>query len=148
MSDQQTPQPLRIRKYPNRRFYDTTRSRHVTLRNLYELVRAGHAVTVTDSRTGEEITNAILLQMLLDRAPSKVELLPSAFLHQMLRADRHDLRSMVEARFRPPPRQGSPGARAEAAELGPTGVCLPDSICVSATGSSTGGGPLLPTPEA
>lgn len=145
MSDKQ---PLQIRKYPNRRFYDTTRSRHVTLRSLYELVQAGHAVTVIDSRTGEEITNAILLQMLLDRAPSKVELLPAAFLHQMLRADRHDLRSLVEERFRPPPRQVSPSVRAEAAEFGAGGVCLPGSICASSTGPFTSGEPLLPTPEA
>jgi len=129
LSDQQTPQLLQIRKYPNRRYYDTTRSRHVTLRNLYELVRDGHTVKVADSRTGEDITNAILLQVLLNRAPSKLELLPSAFLHQMLRAERQDLRLLVEEQFRARRRQGNPVARSDGTELDPTEASLPGSVC-------------------
>ena len=145
MSDQQSSQPLHIRKYPNRRYYDTTRSQHVTLRNLYELVREGHPVTVTDSRTGEDITNAILVQVLLVRAPSKLELLPSAFVHQFLRADGHDLRCLVDQLFKPTPRPGNSGPRAQATGLDPTGSRIAGPFGAA---PNPEGGPELPTAEA
>ncbi len=53
-------QRLEIKKYPNRRFYDVTRSRHVTLNDLHELVQAGNEIVVTDTATGADITNIVL----------------------------------------------------------------------------------------
>ena len=46
---------LDIRKYPNRRYYDATRSRHLTLPEIRNLIRDGYDVTVTDSRSGADI---------------------------------------------------------------------------------------------
>ena len=145
MSDQQTSQPLYIKKYPNRRYYDTTRSRHVTLRNLYELVREGHPVTVADSRTGEDITNAILFQVLLVRAPSKLGLLPSTFVHQLLRADGHDLRSLVDQCFKSSPRPDATGSRARTTELLPASNPQAGPFGGSPDSRS---GTTFPTPEA
>jgi polyhydroxyalkanoate synthesis regulator protein len=43
---------LAIRKYPNRRYYDSTRSQHVKLEEIHELIRQGYEIQVTDSKTG------------------------------------------------------------------------------------------------
>ena len=68
-----------IKKYPNRRFYDVTRSRHVTLNDLYELVQVGERILVTDSKTGADITNIVLTQIILEHDPPKLDLFPAAF---------------------------------------------------------------------
>ncbi|HNQ23763.1 MAG TPA: polyhydroxyalkanoate synthesis regulator DNA-binding domain-containing protein [Phycisphaerae bacterium] len=95
MSDQQLPQVLQIKKYPNRRFYDATRSRHVTLQDVHNLVRQGQDVVVTDSRSGTDITNLILLQLILDREEGKVDLLPTSLLTAVLRNEREVLRTLL-----------------------------------------------------
>ena len=95
MSDEQTTGPLQIRKYPNRRYYDTTRSRHVTLLDIYELVRTGRQVSVVESRTGRDITNCILMQIVLEREPAKLSALPTGLLHDMLRLDADAARGAV-----------------------------------------------------
>jgi len=93
------PEVFRVRKYPNRRFYDTTRSRHVTLDELYELVRQGHSIVVTDSNTGEDISNVVLTQMILDRDPPKLGLFPAGLLHQVIQTNQQILQSFVERYF-------------------------------------------------
>jgi polyhydroxyalkanoate synthesis repressor PhaR len=92
---------LQIRKYPNRRYYDTTRSCHVTLQDIFNLVREGHDVFITDSRNEEDITNLVLLQVLLERDPPKLDLFPSAFLHTMIRTNRQHMRSFFERVYGP-----------------------------------------------
>lgn len=93
------PELYRIRKYPNRRFYDTTRSRHVTQDELFELVRQGHSIQVTDSNTGEDISNIVLTQMILERDPPKLGLFPAGLLHQVIQANQQMLQSFVERYF-------------------------------------------------
>lgn len=92
---------LQIKKYPNRRFYDATRSCHVTLADVHELVLAGHAVVVTDSRTGEDITNLILVQIMLEKDPPKLHLFPSWIFHALLRSSHSAAHSMMQHLFAP-----------------------------------------------
>lgn len=80
-------EPIEIRRYPNRRLYDRSRRRYVTLGDIEELVREGQVVEVRDSRTGEDLTRQILTQILLERHPDKMELFPAALLHGLLRAN-------------------------------------------------------------
>lgn len=87
---------LNIKKYPNRRYYDATRSCHVTLEELLDLVRSGRDVCITDSRSGDDITNQVLLQIMLDRDNLKLSLFPSTMLHWMLRSERQVLRDTME----------------------------------------------------
>jgi polyhydroxyalkanoate synthesis repressor PhaR len=62
------PAPARvIRKYANRRLYDATASRHVTLEDLRRLIAAGERVQVIDDRTGEDLTRAVLLQIISEQ---------------------------------------------------------------------------------
>lgn len=92
---------LRIRKYPNRRFYDVTRSRHVTLQDLHEAILEGHSVEVLDSKSGEDITNVILVQILLEKDPPKLHFFPSWILHSMVRSKPSTLRTTLDRFFSP-----------------------------------------------
>ncbi len=92
-------QRYEIRKYPNRRFYDVTRSRHVTLDDLYELVKIGHEIVVTDSKTGTDITNVVLTQIILEHDPPKLDLFPASLLHQAIQANQQMVRRFVDEYF-------------------------------------------------
>ncbi len=101
MSERESkPRVLNIRKYSNRRYYDTTRSRHLTLADIYDLIRSGHDVAIHDSRTGEDITNVVLTQMILEREPPKLEILPANILHEVIRTQQQFLGTVVEQYFR------------------------------------------------
>jgi len=56
-----------IKKYPNRRLYDTEESRYITLLDVQQLVRAGHEVKVIDTQSGEDITRGILIQIITEQ---------------------------------------------------------------------------------
>lgn len=92
---------VRIKKYPNRRYYDASRSRHITLEEVYELVQSGREVQITDSRSGADLTNQVLLQILLDRDNVKLDLVPSTFLHLMIRTNQQALRDSFERVYGP-----------------------------------------------
>jgi len=96
MNSHAKPQLLQIKKYPNRRYYDATRSRHVTLQEVHDLITTGHDVCVTDSRTDEDITNLILLQILLEKDQPKLDIFPSAVFHSLIRSSRQVVRTWVE----------------------------------------------------
>ena len=74
---------LKIRKYPNRRYYDSTRSRHLTLEALYAAIRDGYEIEVTDSKTGQDITAKVLAQIIIDLDPPKLGVFPVALLHKL-----------------------------------------------------------------
>jgi len=78
---------LRIRKYPNRRYYDSTRSRHLTLEEIYAAIREGYEIEVFDSKTGDDITARVLAQMIIELDPPKLGIFPVPLLHRLLRAN-------------------------------------------------------------
>ncbi|HEX8200376.1 MAG TPA: polyhydroxyalkanoate synthesis regulator DNA-binding domain-containing protein [Isosphaeraceae bacterium] len=80
-------EPISIRRYPNRRFYDRSRRRYVTLQDIEDLVLDGRTIEVRDSRTGEDLTRQILAQLLLERHPEKMAMFPVAMLHSILQAN-------------------------------------------------------------
>ncbi|MDP8986329.1 MAG: polyhydroxyalkanoate synthesis repressor PhaR [Pseudomonadota bacterium] len=61
------PQERLIRKYSNRRLYDTVGSRHVTLDDLRQLVVAGERIKVVDDKSGKDLTRAVLLQIISEQ---------------------------------------------------------------------------------
>lgn len=87
---------LQIKKYANRRFYDTTRSQHVTLQDLHRLIVEGYELHITDSKTGEDITHSVLAQIILERDPLKLTLLPNNILHDMIRTQQELLGGVLE----------------------------------------------------
>lgn len=92
---------LRIKKYPNRRYYDASRSRHTRLEEVYELVLSGRGVQIIDSRSGADLTNQVPLQILLERNKAKLDLVPSTFLHLMIRTNRQALRGSSKRVYGP-----------------------------------------------
>lgn len=99
MSTRPASQPIQIRKYPNRRFYDVTHSRHATLQDLYHFVRSGENIQVFDSRSGADITPLVLMQIILEHDPPKMSLFGSGLLHQVIQANQQLLRAFMDNYF-------------------------------------------------
>jgi polyhydroxyalkanoate synthesis repressor PhaR len=85
-TEQQGPtgEVIVLKKYGNRRIYDTTSSRYVTLGEVEAMVQQGKDIVVTDARTGEDITKEILVQLLLERDGARAAL-PTGLLKQAVR---------------------------------------------------------------
>ena len=74
-----------IRKYVNRRLYDTTQSRYVNLQDLRELITKGSQVKVVEQATGADITTPVLLQIIAEGQRGGLPLLSAEFLAGMIR---------------------------------------------------------------
>ena len=75
-----------IRKYSDRRLYDTGASRYVTLADIARMVRDGREVRVEDGRTGKDMTNIIMTQIIVEDAKDQKIALPLQLLTQLVRA--------------------------------------------------------------
>ncbi len=75
-----------IKKYPNRRLYDTEESRYITLADVRDLVLDDTTFTVIDKKTGTDITRAILLQVISEQEQHGDPIMSVAFLSQVIRA--------------------------------------------------------------
>ena len=78
------PQRL-IRKYSNRRLYDTAASRHVTLEDLRQLIIAGERIKVVDDKSGEDLTRSVLLQIISEQELFGAPVLGSELLEMIIR---------------------------------------------------------------
>ena len=74
-----------LKKYANRRLYDTEKSRYVTLTEVTERIRSGQQVEVIDAKTKENVTAFILTQIVLEEAKNRNVLLPVPFLYMIIR---------------------------------------------------------------
>ncbi len=74
-----------LKKYSNRRLYDTEQSAYVTLSQVAELIKAGREVEVVDADTKEDVTAFILTQIVFEEAKKKTVLLPSSLLYLIIR---------------------------------------------------------------
>jgi len=78
-------EPVVIKKYANRRLYNTAASSYVTLDHLSEMVREGTDFIVLDAKTGEDITRSVLTQIIFEQESRGQNLLPVAFLRRLIR---------------------------------------------------------------
>ncbi|MFT4191001.1 MAG: polyhydroxyalkanoate synthesis repressor PhaR [Comamonas sp.] len=85
----------RIKKYPNRRLYDTATSSYVTLVELKQFVIDGQPLLVTDAKSGEDITRSILLQIILEEESGGVPLFSEAALANLIRFYGHALQGFM-----------------------------------------------------
>ena len=76
--------PVIIKKYANRRLYNTASSAYVTLEHLAEMVRKGVDFVVYDAKTNDEITRSVLAQIIFDEEGRSESLLPIQFLRQLI----------------------------------------------------------------
>ena len=89
------PGPIIIKKYANRRLYNTQTSSYVTLDHLCEMLKAGTEFEVRDARTGEDITRQVLAQIIFEEENKGQHLLPIQFLRQLIRFYGDSLQSFV-----------------------------------------------------
>lgn len=92
-----------IKKYKNRRLYDTQTSQYITLEQLQAYVTEGMDFKVEDSETGKDITNAILLQIIVEMEAGPTQFLSTAILRQIITLAKHpmhaSLKNMMEQMF-------------------------------------------------
>jgi polyhydroxyalkanoate synthesis repressor PhaR len=82
----QSDEPVTIKKYANRRLYNTGTSTYVTLEDLASMVKAGENFVVFDAKTGEDITRSVLAQIIFEQENKEGQsLLPITFLRQLIR---------------------------------------------------------------
>ena len=78
-------EPIIIKKYANRRLYNTAKSTYVTLDHLAQMVRDGQDFVVNDAKTGEDITRGVLAQIIFEEEAKGQTMLPANFLRQLIR---------------------------------------------------------------
>ena len=87
--------PVVIKKYANRRLYNTKSSTYVTLEHLAEMVKDGIEFEVRDARTGENITRSVLTQIIFEEEAKGQNLLPIRFLRQLIKFYGDSLQAFV-----------------------------------------------------
>ncbi|MGR3723336.1 polyhydroxyalkanoate synthesis repressor PhaR [Abyssibius alkaniclasticus] len=80
----QSDEPIVIKKYANRRLYNTAKSSYVTLENLSQMVRDGEDFVVHDAKSGEDITRSVLAQIIFEAESKGNTMLPTNFLRQLI----------------------------------------------------------------
>lgn len=89
-------QPIPIKKYANRRLYNTGTSAYVTLEDLAEMVKKGEDFEVFDAKTGEDITRSVLTQIIFEQEGKGGQaLMPVTFLRQLIRFYGDSMQTLV-----------------------------------------------------
>jgi polyhydroxyalkanoate synthesis repressor PhaR len=84
-----------LKKYPNRRLYDTRTSSYITLADVKQMVLEGEAFEVRDAKTSEEITRSILLQIILEEETGGMPMFTTQMLAQVIRFYGHAMQGMM-----------------------------------------------------
>ena len=95
-SDAEAPHgPRVLKKYPNRRLYDTRTSSYITLHDVKQMVLEGETFEVRDAKTGDEITRSILLQIILEEETGGMPMFTTQMLAQVIRFYGHAMQGMM-----------------------------------------------------
>ena len=78
------PAPVIVKKYANRRLYNTESSSYITLDNLADMVRKDRDFVVYDAKSGEDITRSVLTQIIVEEESKGLAMLPTNFLRQLI----------------------------------------------------------------
>lgn len=84
-----------IKKYANRRLYDTGSSQSITLQDVRDLVGAGHSIQVVEAKTGKDVTRSVLLQIVADQELLGRPVLSNEFLESMIRVNSNPMRDLT-----------------------------------------------------
>lgn len=87
--------PVIIKKYANRRLYNTSKSSYVTLDHLAQMVRDGEEFVVRDAKSGDDITRSVLTQIIFEEEAKGASMLPTNFLRQIISLYGDSLQSVV-----------------------------------------------------
>jgi polyhydroxyalkanoate synthesis repressor PhaR len=84
-----------LKKYPNRRLYDTRTSSYITLADVKQMVLGGESFEVRDAKTGEDLTRSILLQIILEEESGGVPMFTTQALAQIIRFYGHAMQGVM-----------------------------------------------------
>ncbi|MFV0388466.1 MAG: polyhydroxyalkanoate synthesis regulator DNA-binding domain-containing protein [Pyrinomonadaceae bacterium] len=87
---------LVVKRYSNRRLYNTETKKHVSYIELLKIVRNGVDIKVIDSQSGEDVTKVVLIQMILEEEKSDKTVLPTEFLFQVIRSSESSLQDFFK----------------------------------------------------
>ena len=87
--------PIIIKKYANRRLYNTQSSSYITLEDLARMVRQGTDFVVLDAKTGADITHQILTQIIMEEESHGEQMLPISFLRQLISMYGNSMQSLM-----------------------------------------------------
>jgi polyhydroxyalkanoate synthesis repressor PhaR len=87
--------PRILKKYPNRRLYDTRLSSYITLADVKAMVLTGEAFEVRDAKSGDDLTRSILLQIILEEESGGVPIFSTPMLSQLIRFYGHAMQGMM-----------------------------------------------------
>jgi polyhydroxyalkanoate synthesis repressor PhaR len=99
-NDGEGSRTLEIRKYQNRRYYDSTHSRHLTLEQIHKLIIEGYNIRVLDAKNEEDITSRVLTQILLEYEPVNLDVFSNELLTRAIRVNDRLLKDFVDVYFR------------------------------------------------
>jgi polyhydroxyalkanoate synthesis repressor PhaR len=88
-------EPIVIKKYANRRLYNTQSSSYITLDHLAKMIREELDFQVIDAKTGADITHTILTQIIMDEEAGGEQMLPTSFLRQLIGMYGNSMQSLV-----------------------------------------------------
>jgi polyhydroxyalkanoate synthesis repressor PhaR len=78
-------EPILIKRYDNRKLYDTSRSSYITLEDIAGLIREGKEIRVVDAKTNEDLTKSTLALIILEEERHKKNLLPLSFMYHLIK---------------------------------------------------------------
>ena len=101
MAEQTDPEVkrLEIKKYPNRRYYDATHSRHLTLEEIRALVQQGFDIRVVDAKSSADITAQVLTQIILELDSLKLDSFPVPLLVRLIRMNDQLTKDFIDKYF-------------------------------------------------
>src|SRR5579872_5577732 len=85
MDKSDSGKPVIIKKYANRRLYDTETSAYITLEDLCTRVKQGRQFVVVDAKTGQDLTRQVLTQIIFEQEIKGFQILPTGFLRSVIR---------------------------------------------------------------
>ena len=85
-----------IKKYPNRRLYDTQASSYITIHDVSELIKEGNRVEVRDVTNNEDVTALVLTQIIMNKAKNNQEVLPVSLLHLAIQFGENELHEFFD----------------------------------------------------
>lgn len=85
-----------IKKYPNRRLYDTKASSYITIHDVAEMIKKGCRVEVRDVTSDEDVTALVLTQIIMNKAKKNQEILPVSLLHLVIQFGENELHEFFD----------------------------------------------------
>ncbi len=98
----QPPKKKRVvKRYPNRKLYDTLASRYVTLEDIAQMIREGEDVQIVDNRSQDDLTSVTLTQIIFEEEKQKKSLLPLSALRSIIQSKGEKIVDFVQSQISP-----------------------------------------------